>query len=130
MIQPSLYPQIVLYGHVRRRGRRLFGTVPEARLQIGKRIQVPGPDGTQVEATLERGIVVPNWKAASCVVCVDDETRFIVQIPLTDGELQAYAQHPTTFFGVIDRNAGLPMAKAALDCFASGSVDYALPGAK
>lgn len=92
-------------------------TAPEVRLQIGKRIEVPGPDGTQVEATLESGIVVPNWKAASCVLCTDDQTRFMAQIPLTDGELQAYAQHPTTFFGVIDRNASLPMAKTALDCF-------------
>jgi hypothetical protein len=94
-----------------------LGTPPEARLQIGKRVEVPAPDGAQVEATLESGVVVPDWKAASCVVCTDDQKRFMVQIPLTDEELQAYAQHPATFFGVIDRNAGRPMAKTALDLF-------------
>jgi hypothetical protein len=94
-----------------------LGTAPEARFQIGKRVEVPGPDGAQVEATLESGVVVPNWKAAACVVCTDEQKRFMVQIPLTDEELQAYAQHPTTFFGVIDRNAGRPMAKTAIDWF-------------
>lgn len=94
-----------------------LGTAPEARLQIGKRIEVLGPDGVQVEGTLESGVVVPNRKAASCFVCTNDQKRFMVQIPLTDEELQAYAQHPATFFGVIDHNAGRPTAKTALDCF-------------
>lgn len=94
-----------------------LGRGSEARLQIGKRVEVPGPDGAQVEATLESGVVVPDWKAASCVVCTDDQKRFMVQIPLTDEEMQAYAQHPETFFGVIDRNAGRPMARTALDWF-------------
>jgi hypothetical protein len=94
-----------------------LSTAPEARLRIGKPVAVSGPDGAQVEATLESGVVVPSWKAASCVVCTHDQERFMVQIPLTDEELQAYAQHPTTFFGVIDRNAGRPMAKTALDWF-------------
>lgn len=94
-----------------------IGTAPEARLQIGQRIEVTGPDGAQVEATLEGGVVMPSLKAASCVVCTDNQKRFTVQIPLTDEELQAYAQHPATFFGVIDRNAGRPMANTALDWF-------------
>jgi hypothetical protein len=94
-----------------------LGTAPEARLHIGKRVEVPGPGGTRIEAALESGVVVPDWKAASCVVCTDDQKRFMVQIPLTDEELQAYAQHPATFFGTIDRNAGRPMAKTALDWF-------------
>lgn len=94
-----------------------FGMAPEARLQIGQRLEVPGPDGAQVEATLEGGVVMPSWKAASCVVCTDDQRRFMVQIPLTDAELQAYAQHPATFFGAIDRNAGRPMVKTAIDWF-------------
>ena len=94
-----------------------LGRVPEVRLQIGQRLEVPGPEGAQVEATLECGVVMPSWKAASCVVCTDDQKRLKVQIPLTDEELQAYAQHPATFFGVIDRNAGRPTAKTALDWF-------------
>lgn len=94
-----------------------LGGSPEVRLQVGQRLEVPGPDGTQIEVTLESGIVMPEWKAASCVVCSDDQQRFIVQIPLTDEELQAHAQHPSTFFGVIDRNAGRTSPKTALDWF-------------
>lgn len=94
-----------------------LGTALKARLQIGHRLEVPGPDGDQVEATLEGGVVMPSSKAASCVFCTDDQKKFMVQIPLTDEELQAYAQHPSTFFGVIDRNAGRPMARTALDLF-------------
>jgi hypothetical protein len=94
-----------------------LGTPPDARLQIGKRVEVPGPSGAQVEATLESGVVVPNSKAAACMVCTDDQKRFLVWIPLSDEEVQAYAQHPATFFGVIDRNAGRPMVRTALDFF-------------
>jgi len=88
-----------------------------ARLQIGQRLKVPKPDGTQVEVILESGLVMPEWKAASCVVCSDNQPRFIVKIPLTDEELRAHAQHPTTFFGVIDRNAGRSRRNTGLDWF-------------
>jgi hypothetical protein len=94
-----------------------LGGSPEVRLQVGQRLKVPGPDGTQIEVTLESGTVMPKWRAASCVVCSDDQQRFIVQIPLTDEELQAHAKHPATFFGVIDRNAGRTSPKTALDWF-------------
>jgi hypothetical protein len=95
-----------------------LGGSPEARLQVGQRVKVPGPNGMQIEATLESGVVMPEWKAASCVVCSDNRQRFIVQIPLTDEELQAHAQHPATFFGVIDRNAGRSTSpKTGLDWF-------------
>jgi hypothetical protein len=94
-----------------------LGTAHKSRLQIGQRLDVTGPDGAKVETTLEGGVVMSSGKAATCVVCTDDQKRFMVQIPLTDEDLQAYAQHPTTFFGVIDRNAGRPMAKTALDWF-------------
>jgi hypothetical protein len=87
------------------------------RLQVGQRMMVPKPDGTQVEVTLESGVVMPEWKAALCVVCSDDQQQFLVQIPLTDEELQAHAQHPTTFFGVIDRNAGRSRRNTGLDWF-------------
>lgn len=94
-----------------------LGAPAEARLRIGQRIVVPGPDGADVEATLESGVVMPSWKAASCVVCTVDQKRFTVRIPMTDEELKAYAQHPATFFGAIDRNAGRPMPETALDWF-------------
>lgn len=93
------------------------GGTPKTRLQVGQRLGVPGPNGTQIEATLESGVVIPEWRAATCVFCSDDQQRFIVNIPLTDEELQAHAQHPTTFFGVIDRNAGRSHPKTGLDWF-------------
>lgn len=94
-----------------------LGSPPAPRLQIGERLNVCGPKGTKVAVTLESGAVVPEWKAAMCEVRSDDQHRFFVQISLTDKELQAYAQHPKTFFGSIDRNAGRDGLKSPLDWF-------------
>ncbi|WP_081504811.1 YecA family protein [Pseudomonas sp. GM78] len=93
------------------------GGTPKARLQVGQRMEVPGPNGTQIEATLESCVVMPKSREAFCVVRSDDQQRFVVKIPLTDDELQAHAQHPKTFFGVIDKNAGRPRPKTGLDWF-------------
>lgn len=93
------------------------GGTPKARLQVGLRMEVPGPDGAQIEATLENCVVMHKWGEAVCVVCSDDQQRFIVKIPLSDDELKAHAQHPKTFFGVIDRNAGRSCPKTGLDWF-------------
>ncbi len=88
-----------------------------ARLQVGRRMKLPKPDGAQVEVTLVSGIVMRESKLAACVVCTDDQQQFIVQIPLTDEELNAHAQHPSTFFGVIDRSAGRSSPRTGLDWF-------------
>ncbi|MNJ24021.1 SEC-C motif protein [compost metagenome] len=93
-----------------------IGGPPEARLQVGQRIQVPGADGTLIEATLESGVVMPEQREAWCVVC-SYEQRFIIKIPLSDEELHAYAEHPATFFGVIDRNAARSAPRTELDWF-------------
>lgn len=93
------------------------GGIRKARLQIGQRMDVPGPNGTQIEATLENCVVMPKSGEAFCIVCSDDQQRFIVKIPLTDDELKANAQHPKTFFGVVDKNAGRSCPKTALDWF-------------
>ncbi|WP_449101979.1 YecA family protein [Pseudomonas extremaustralis] len=93
------------------------GGVPKARLQVGQRIVVPGPSGAQIEATLENCVVMPKSREAYCVACSDDQQRFIVKIPLTDDELKAHSQHPKTFFGVIDSNAGRCCPKTDLDWF-------------
>ncbi|WP_343605217.1 hypothetical protein [Roseateles sp.] len=90
---------------------------PEGRLQVGERYRIPGPDGNEVDATLESGTVIPQWKAASCVFFTDDQNRLIVNVPLSDDELKAFEQHPSTFFGVIDRNAGRKRPKDPLDMF-------------
>jgi len=94
-----------------------LSSASKPRLQIGQRLNVPGPSGEEIEVTLESGLVMPAWKAAMCAVCCDDQQRFFVQIALTDEELQAHDQHPATFFGVIDRNAGRSSPKTALDWF-------------
>lgn len=93
------------------------GGTPNARLQIGQRMEVPGPTGTQTQVMLENCVVMAKGREAWCVVCSDDQQRFIVKIPLMDDELKAYAQHPETFFGAIDRNAGRSGAKTGLDWF-------------
>jgi len=93
------------------------GGIPKARLQVGQRMDVPGPNGTQIEATLENCVVMPKSGEAFCIACSDDQQRFIVKIPLMDDELKAHAQHPKTFFGVIDRNAGRSSPKTDLDWF-------------
>jgi len=95
----------------------LAGGPAEARLLVGRRIEVPRPTGEPIEVTLESGVVIPTQKSALCGVCSDDQKRFFVQVPLTDDELQAYAQHPATFFGVIDSNAGRTKPKDELDWF-------------
>lgn len=89
----------------------------KTRLQVGQRMEVPAPNGTQIEATVESCVVMPTWREAACVVRTDDQQRFIVKIPLTEDELKAHVQHPKTFFGVIDKNAGRSSPKTGLDWF-------------
>lgn len=95
----------------------LSGRASQARLQVGRRMLVPGPDGAQIEATLESGVVMSGQREAWCVVCSDVPQRSIVRIPLSDEELDAYTQHPKTFFGVIDRNAARSVPKTEMDWF-------------
>ncbi|AZO85926.1 preprotein translocase subunit SecA [Stutzerimonas stutzeri] len=94
----------------------LSGTT-EARLKVGQRMEVPGPNGMQIEATLESGVVMSEQREAWCVVCSDEQQRFMIKVPLSDEELQAHAQHPATFFGAIDRSAGRSGPKTGLDWF-------------
>ena len=84
---------------------------------VGKRFTVPGPTGAPVEVTVENGVVMAQQREAWCVVCSDDQQRFVARFELTREELKAYSQHPATFFGVIDHNAGRPSPKTPLDWF-------------
>ena len=61
--------------------------------------------------------VVVEQKAAWCVFRDKVGCRSISTVPLTDVELEAFKQHPATFFGTIDRNAGRPPIETAIDCF-------------
>ena len=87
------------------------------RLQIGKRYVVPAPDGRGIEATLESGVVVLQQKQAACIFVDAGGMRFMGYIPLTDAELEAYKQHPSTFFGVLDPNAGRKSLSTPMDYF-------------
>jgi len=44
---------------------------------------------------------MPTQQSVTGIFRSDDGKRFIVQAPMTDAELQAYAEHPDTFFGVV-----------------------------
>lgn len=90
---------------------------PPNRFQIGECYVVPGPDGMEIEAVLEGGVVMPEQRKAWCTFFGVDGKRFICTMDLTDAELEAHKQHPSTFFGVVDRNAGRKPLRTALDCF-------------
>lgn len=95
-----------------------FSTQPHSdRLQVGSRFVVPGPDGVDVEVLLESGVVVSENQEACCIVSAINGARFMCTIALTKDELAAYKQHPSTFFGVIDHNAGRKSLKTAVDYF-------------
>lgn len=86
-------------------------------LNVGERVGVTGADGAQIDATIESGVVMPEQGEAWCIVCTAEGRRSLIKLPLSPEELQAYNQHPETFFGVIDRNAGRPAPKTGLHWF-------------
>lgn len=86
-------------------------------LRVGERFEVAGPSGEVLEGVLESGVVMREQKAAWCVFRGKDGSRFMNTVPLTDAELEAYRQHPSTFFGTIDRNAGRKPLVTAMDHF-------------
>jgi hypothetical protein len=90
---------------------------PFDKLQVGKRYVVPGPDGVEDVATLESGVVMSDQKQAMCIFLGAGGKRFVCAVPLTDVELEAYKQHPSTFFGVIDPNAGGKTLTNSMDYF-------------
>jgi len=90
---------------------------PPNSLKVGQWYEVGGPDGRPIKGVLESGTVVVEQKAAWCVIRGEDGSRSIAKVPLTDVELDAFKQHPATFFGTIDRNAGRPPVKTAMDWF-------------
>jgi hypothetical protein len=77
-----------------------FGEHPQ-RFLIGERMAVPGDDGATIEAVLEDAVAMPTQRSLTGIFRSDDGKRFIVQAAMTEAELQAYVEHPDTFFGVI-----------------------------
>lgn len=88
-----------------------------ARLQIGERLKVMGPTGEMIEAVLESGLVAHEQKIAWCAVASEKHGRFLTQVPLSDEEVLAARQHPSTFFGVVDPNAGRGPVKTPMDLY-------------
>ena len=52
-----------------------------------------------VAGVLEEAIVVPEWRQAVGFLRLPDERRCQVRLDLSDNELEAWKQHPETFFG-------------------------------
>lgn len=95
-----------------------FVTRPvENRLQVGSRLAVTGPEGLEVEAILESGVVMAQERQAWCSFLAPTGVRFFSRIALSEAEIQAYEQHPSTFFGVIDPTAGRKSLKAPIDYY-------------
>ena len=86
-----------------------FHAAQHRRLLVGERVLVPDETGANCEGVLEQGLVMPESCAAFCVVRLSDGRRILCTVPLTPEELEAWRQHPQTFFGVIDQNVKPPV---------------------
>jgi hypothetical protein len=76
---------------------------PDRRLIIGRRYQVPRPDGTAVEGRLETATVDVLRAQAFGALRLDDGQNIIATFDLSAEEVAAYRQHPDTFFGIFHR---------------------------
>lgn len=81
------------------------------RIRIGARYEVePGITGV-----LEDACVMENDKQVAAAICLDDGTRGITFMPISDEELAAWRRYPETFFGEVrDHN---PPSKSPLDLY-------------
>ena len=77
------------------------------RLLVGNRYPIPTADGTQVIATLEQAVGMPSEKEVYGIFRTDTGERVICTNPMIDAELKAYMEHPTTFFGVVQKEGSL-----------------------
>lgn len=89
----------------------LPGVDPDRQLVIGH--SYPLPDGHL--GVLEEATVVEQWKQAACFMRRADGTRIIVNIDLSEDELDAWKRHPDTFFGEFRPHH--PPAKNAMDLY-------------
>jgi hypothetical protein len=70
-------------------------------MKIGETHMVPNFDGKDIPARLCSGLVLEAEKIAHCVYRAMDDHHFVVQVPLTDVEIEAWKRHPDTFFGEV-----------------------------
>ena len=89
----------------------LPGIDPDKQLVVGGSYHLP--DG-QV-GVLEEATVVEEWKQAACFMRRADGTRVMINIDLSEDELDAWKRHPDTFFGELRPHH--PPAKNAMDLY-------------
>lgn len=89
----------------------LPGIDSDKQLVVGRSYSLP--DG-QV-GVLEEATVVEQWKQAACFMRRADGTRVMVNIDLTEEELDSWKRHPDTFFGELRPHH--PPAKNAMDIY-------------
>ncbi len=72
----------------------------EERLLIGNKYIVPNADGKEVIGTLTNAIVLENECIVSAIYQLEDGKQIRCNCPISNEELEAYRQHPDTFFCV------------------------------
>jgi hypothetical protein len=89
------------------------GEIPEfafgkagRRLVIGQPYLVKDVEGVERLAKLTAAAVVEAEKAACCAFAFDTGESVMVNVPMSDSELQAYERFPDTFFGVLTSAPG------------------------
>jgi hypothetical protein len=85
------------------------------RLLVGDKIRITHDDGTGTVGTLQHACAVPERQAAFCFMLADGK-NVLEEVPLTNAELAAYADHPDTFFGKYVPHAAAPL-KDPLDMY-------------
>jgi hypothetical protein len=89
----------------------LPGIDPDKQLVLGRSYRLP--DGQM--GLLEEATVVVQWKQAACFMRRADGTGVMVNIDLSEDELDAWKRHPDTFFGELRPHH--PPAKNAMDLY-------------
>lgn len=86
------------------------GEIPEfafgdsaQQLKIGQRYLVKDEDGTEVPGLLTTATVIESERTAYCAFSLDTGKSVISSWPLSDAEMDAWIQHPDTFFGIVQQ---------------------------
>ncbi|WP_020566331.1 YecA family protein [Trinickia symbiotica] len=77
----------------------VFVANPPPRLQVGQLYNVAGPDGAEVAAEFVEGVVVDK-KTCAILRCPATGVTWVGMFDMSTEELQDYARHPDTYFGV------------------------------
>jgi hypothetical protein len=86
-----------------------FDAMPQ-RLLIGQAYPIPNENGQDVVGVLMHVVVPERESRAICAFQIPGGKTQLIECPLTKQEVQAYRQHPDTFFGVFQ-----PVSKPLTD---------------